>query len=74
MRRQRVFIAAETENLQDMTYRDYRTFEGVFYSCSYVLVHLQTRAFSLQKVGLHHLPRLLAITSIYTCSYGISHL
>ena len=44
-----------------MTYRDSLTSEGVFYSCSYVLMHLRTHASALQKEGLHHSPRLLAI-------------
>ena len=47
--------------LQDMTYRDSLTSEGVFYRCSYVLMHLRTRTFALQKVELHHSPHLLAI-------------
>ena len=62
MRRQDIFIAAETERtIGHMTYRDSLISEGVFYSCSYVLMHLRTRTFALQKVGLHHSPRLLAI-------------
>ena len=61
MQREHVFIAAETER----TIRhDLPTSEGVFYSCSYVPVHLRTGTFALQKVELCHLPRPLAIHSL----------
>ena len=62
MRREHVLIAAETERIigHDLSSCSL-TSEGVFYSCSYVLMLLRTRAFALQKVELCHSPRLLAI-------------
>ena len=50
-----------------MTYRDSLTSEGVFYSCNYALMHLQTRAFALQKWD--YVIRHAYLQSIYIASF-----
>ena len=57
-------LQPKQRELYDMTYRDSLTSEGVFYSRSYVVMHLRTHAFALKK--WNYVIRHAYLQSIYT--------